>query len=283
MTTPPHPPRQVGRYEIRYGKAEISLYRTRPAGGPLFGALVQVDVFGDNFLPAYTEGDNSMVVATDTMKNFTYAAALEFEGATHEGFAEFLARRFLETYAHVQRVRIRCRELPFNAWSDKLLSPSYNDHGNVVLDADRSGIVDLECAREDLRLVKLTGSAFVSFLRDRYTTLPEREDRPLYIHLDVRWRYGDPRQALGAEHVPSQEVATSVRATFDEFVSLSIQHLVHEMGERLLKHYPQLSEVSFDAQNRLWDTSAESETDELTRVYSEPKPAHGLIGLKVKR
>ena len=270
-------------YDIRYGKAEISLYRTKLSGRPLFGALVQVDVFGDNFLPAYTDGDNSMVVATDTMKNFTYAAALEFDGSTHEQFADFLARRFLETYEQMQRVRIRCRELPFVEWSDKLLSPSYNDRGTVVLEADRSAVLELECAREDLRLVKLTGSAFASFVRDRYTTLPERNDRPLYIHLDVRWRYGEPRQALGDKHVSSDDVAKSVRATFDDFVSLSIQHLVHEMGERLLKQYPQLSEISFDAQNRLWDTSLQSETDEQTRVYSEPKPAHGLIGLKVRR
>jgi urate oxidase len=270
-------------YEIRYGKAEISLYRTRLAGRPLFGALVQVDVFGDNFLPAYTEGDNSMVVATDTMKNFTYAAALEFEGSTREQFADFLARRFLDTYEQMQRVRIRCRELPFTAWSDKLLSPSYNDRGSVVVEADRGGLRDLECAREDMRLLKLTGSAFASFVRDRYTTLPERRDRPLYIHLDVRWRYSDPAAALGSDHVPSEEVAARVRDTLDDFVSLSIQHLVHEMGQRLLARYPQLSEVSFDAQNRLWDTSAQSERDELTRVYSEPKPAHGLIGLKVTR
>jgi urate oxidase len=180
-------------------------------------------------------------------------------------------------------VRVRCRELPFTAWSDKLLSPTYDDHGSVVLEADRGGIVDLECARQDLRLVKLTGSAFASFVRDRYTTLPERKDRPLYIHMDVRWRYGEARQALGAEHVSSEDVAASVRATFDDFVSLSIQHLVHEMGERLLEQYPQLSEISFDAQNRLWDTSAQSQGDELTRVYSEPKPAHGLIGLRVTR
>jgi len=40
--------------------------------------------------------------------------------------------------------------------------------------------------------------------------------------------------------------------------------------------------VSFDAQNRLWDTSrrAEGNTD---RVFSDPKPAHGVIGLTLKR
>ena len=271
------------KYEISYGKAEISLYRTRLAKRPLFGAEVHVDVFGDNFLPSYTEGDNSMVVATDTMKNFTYAAALEFDGSTHEQFSAFLARRFLDTYEQMQRVRIHCKELPFTAWSDKLLSPSYNDHGTVDLEADRSGVLSLESGRVDMRLVKLTGSAFASFVRDRYTTLPERKDRPLFIYMDVRWRYNTPADALGGSHIPSEEVARCVRETFDDFVSLSIQHLVHEMGERLLRLYPQLSQVSFAAQNRLWDTSAQSEADEQVRVYSNPKPAHGSIGLTIKR
>jgi urate oxidase len=270
-------------YEIAYGKAEISLYRTKLAGQPLFGAEVQVDVFGDNFLPSYTEGDNSMVVPTDTMKNFTYAAALDFDGRTHEQFAEFLARRFLETYEQMQRVRIRCRELPFVAWTDRLLSPSHNDYGEVVLSADRSGVLDLECRRLEMQLVKLTGSAFASFARDRYTTLPERQDRPLFVYLDATWRYSDPRLALGDQHVPSEEVARSLRETFDDFVSLSIQHLVHEMGVRLLARFPQLSQVGFAAQNRLWDTSAQSETDAQARVYSKPKPAHGLISLTLAR
>ena len=55
-------------------------------------------MFGDNFLPAYTEGDNSAVVATDSMKNFILAKGLEYEGATLEGFLAELGRGFLETY-----------------------------------------------------------------------------------------------------------------------------------------------------------------------------------------
>jgi urate oxidase len=74
-----------------------------------------------------------------------------------------------------------------------------------------------------------------------------------------------------------------VIATFDEFVSMSIQHLVYEMGQRLLKRFAALSEVSFEAQNRLWDTSKVSESDPRTRVFSDPKPAHGNIGLTLRR
>ena len=81
----------------------------------------------------------------------------------------------------------------------------------------------------------------------------------------------------------SEAIRDSVIETFDDFVSMSIQHLVHEMGQRLLTQFPALAEVSFEAQNRLWDTSRISEADPKTRVFSDPKPAHGMIGLTLGR
>ncbi len=272
--------------EIHYGKHEISFYRTHPTR-VLFSGRVTVDVFGDNFLPAYTQGDNRDVVATDTMKNFVYAMALEYQGRTYEGFAAFLGQRFLKTYPQVQRLRVFLRELPFVAHSQKLLSPLDGDYATVGLEADRQGPRSVRCGRRNLRLVKLTGSAFRSFARDAYTTLPEVSDRPLYIYLDVHWRYRALDDALREQEepgfVPSEQVREAVRSTFEDFVSMSIQHLVHEMGRRLLARFPTLAEVSFEAQNRLWDTSAASQADHKIRVYSDPKPAHGVIGLTLYR
>jgi urate oxidase len=290
------------KHEIRYGKAEVSFYRTQAAplmgvaaipessftgrDNTIFAGAATIDVFGDNFLPAYTEGDNSMVVATDTMKNFVYATALEFDGATHEQFADHLACRFLETYPQMQRLRVTIKELPFAGHSDKLLSPRGDDHGWVRVERDGTALRSLQSGRRNLRLVKLTGSSFASFVRDDYTTLPERQDRPLYIWLDVLWRYADPADATGGDlgrYVAPEQVADLVRAVFDRFVSMSIQHLVHEMGMAMLDRWPQLDEVSFEAQNRLWDTSATSERDPRLKVYSNPKPAQGLIGLTLHR
>jgi len=83
--------------EIRYGKARVTFYRLGGAVPPL-AASVDIDVFGERFLAAYTEGDNSQVVATDTMKNFVYAVAAEYAGSTLLGLTAFLGRRLLETY-----------------------------------------------------------------------------------------------------------------------------------------------------------------------------------------
>lgn len=275
--------RMTSKTEIRYGKHEIAFYRTHPTRG-LFAGRVSVDVFGDNFLPAYTEGDNQAVVATDTMKNFVHAMALEFDGDRYESFAAFLGRKFVEQYAQMQSLRITVRELPFQMHSKKLFSPLDGDYEQVEVEIERQALRALRCGRRNLKLIKLTGSAFKSFARDAFTTLPEVVDRPLYVWLDVFWRYPDPSEAIAQSRlVESIAVQDVVQETFDVFVSMSIQHLVHEMGQRVLGRFSELSEVSFEAQNRLWDTVKISQTDSTLRVFSDPRPAHGVIGLTLRR
>jgi urate oxidase len=135
-------------------------------------------------------------------------------------------------------------------------------------------------------MMKVTGSAFADFARDSYTTLPERRDRPLHIHLDVGWKYASPSAALNESHgqyVAGDQVADLVGAVFHRFVSLSIQHLVNEIGIAMLDRWPQLGEVSFEAQNRLWDLSVTSESDERVKVYCDPRPPYGRIGLVLRR
>ena len=262
---------------IQYGKAEVSVYRSDGVR-ELWGAEVTIDVFGDNFAPAYTAGDNSMVVATDTMKNFVHVAALEFGGDSLEAFGEHLGRRFLETYGHVERIGLRLVELPFARRSDVLFQRLHDDRSVVELTMGSGGIEAHRCGREGLELIKITGSAFASFARDSYTTLPEVRDRPLFVHLDVHWRHADWKQ-----RVRPDDVRDSIAATFDDFVSMSIQHLVHEMGPRALRQFPELSEIAFEAQNRLWDAAQVSEADERVKVYTEPRPPYGMIGLVLRR
>jgi urate oxidase / 2-oxo-4-hydroxy-4-carboxy-5-ureidoimidazoline decarboxylase len=267
---------------IRYGKHDIPFYRTHPTLG-LFGGRVFVDVFGDNFMPAYTEGDNREVVATDTMKNFVHAVALDFSGDRHDGFALVLGQSFLSQYPQMSSLRVRVHEQPFHSHSAKLLSPLSNDYESVDLRIDRTGIRQLLGGRRNLRLVKLTGSAFREFARDEFTTLPDVKDRPLYIFLDVAWRFREP-DLLGAGSLPrSRDVRDCVIQTFDDFTSMSIQHLVHEMGLRVLARFAELDEVSFEAQNRLWDTVKVSESDPTLRVFADPRPAHGSIYLSLRR
>ncbi len=272
---------------ISYGKAAVPVYRIGP-GDSLFAAEVTVEVFGDNFLPAYTEGDNTNVVATDSMKNFILRAGGEHRGATLEGFLHHVGAGLLERYEQMESLRVSGRELRFDHQRGVLYDRSQGDHGTAELDLDRAGGVRLtghRCGRVGLHLMKLRGSAFTRFVRDEFTTLPERVDRPLFLFLDVHWRYADAADAIadGGRHVPSRAVREVVAEVFDEFVSESIQHLVNEMGTVLLDRFPQLSEVSFSAQNRTRDPLTDSDAGADVRAFTDPFPAYGTIRLTLRR
>ena len=289
-------------YEISYGKARVPVYRHYAAPlsvapvpessftgrtNSLFAAEVSVEVFGHNFLPAYTRGDNSNVVATDSMKNFIIRQALSFEGATLEGYLDHVGSGLLAKYEQMRALRMFGRELPFSEDSGVLHQRRHDDYSVAELRYDRGRITSHSCGRLGLELLKTKGSAFTRFVRDEYTTLPERSDRPLFIYLDVRWRYADVADALAADHaryVAGEQVRDVVAAVFDELVSESIQQLVHEMGRRVLERYPQLASVSFSARNLTRDPYAvPDDPDDDRKVFSDPFPAYGTIELTLTR
>ena len=116
--------------------------------------------------------------------------------------------------------------------------------------------------------------------------LPERRDRPLYVWCDIGWRYVAAQDAIGADpsrYVAGEQVADLAATVFHQFVSLSIQHLVNEIGTRMLERWPQLAEVSFEATNRLWDPGPESASDDRVKTYADPRPPFGRIGLVLHR
>ena len=146
-----------------------------------------------------------------------------------------------------------------------------DDHAVASVQLDRDGTRTVQAGRHGLLLLKTSGSAFTHFARDEYTTLPERGDRPLFVRIDADWRY-----AAGAEPVDSLAVRDHFARTFDDFVSESIQHLVHEMGTRLLADHPALAEVSFTAENHTRDPVGDQDG---RKVYTDPFPAQCLITL----
>ena len=306
------------RLETHYGKADVSTYRTYASplrgvrripespfeGRPntLLAASIDVQVMGDAFTDAYTVGDNSNVVATDSMKNFIHRESLAFSGSTLEGWLLFLGERFLDTYPQMERLRVSGEELRFEAQvvpdaaggfapSEVLYHRRHDDRSVSMLEVGRADdgqvvLGDLRSGRVGLELIKVTGSAFAAFARDDYTTLPERRDRMLFTFIDISWRYADPWIAVTPEparYVDGQQVADLAAVVFHQFVSLSIQHLVHEIGTRMLERYPELTEVSFEAQNRTFDPSGETAADPRVKVHTDPRPPVGRIGLTMRR
>ncbi|MBA3450474.1 MAG: urate oxidase [Chloroflexia bacterium] len=304
-------------YDVSYGKHGVPVYRVfatplrdippipessfTGADNHLLACEISVEVFGDEFLPAYTEGDNSMVVATDSMKNFIIRETLTYPGATMEGLLYFLGAGFANTYPQMHTLTLTAREIPFapafvpgddgqHRPSGNLFCHGHGDRAFASLSIDKRGdqiaVTGHECGIDGIELMKLTGSAFTSFLRDGYTTLPERGDRPLYISMDVEWRYSDSADMLELprhRYVPAAQMRDLLTATFDEFVSESIQHLLHEMGRRALDRFPQLARIRFDALNRTRDPYGQRDDDPRVKVYSDPFPAYGRLTFSIQR
>jgi urate oxidase len=273
---------------ISYGKLDVPVQRVSVGG--LVAARVSMEVLGQRFLAAYTEGDNSQVVATDTMKNVILRRTLEYEGSSLEGLLDALGHHFLATYPQMERLALRAEDLGFEAVTEKLFRMVDADHAMAELHLEREGdgTIARRSARsglEGFRLLKTTGSAFTRFARDGETTLPERGDRPLFIHLDVHWRYLDPRDATGGErYVAPGDVREVILTVFDTFVSESIQHLVHEMGTTLLARFPSLASVAFRGENHTFDpvpgcTPGPDGHGAFTTAF----PAWGLITLELAR
>jgi urate oxidase/2-oxo-4-hydroxy-4-carboxy-5-ureidoimidazoline decarboxylase len=279
--------------EISYGKAHVVFYRLGGSDIAPLAAAVDIDVIGKRFLAAYTEGDNREVVATDTMKNFVYAMAAEYSGRTLLGLCAFLGRRFLATYPVMESLRVTAREVPLDPAAgergpSEVLFRSTRTEGafaQVALEAI-AGEAEVTAARsgwEGMVLVKTTGSSFATFARDDYTTLPELTDRPLTIRLSVYLRYSDLKDGVaeGPGFLGPRAVRDEVERIFHEFNSRSIQHLVHEIGTRMLAAHGQLQEIEFVAENHTPDHVRDGAGG--VRVFAEPRATFGKIGLILKR
>src|SRR5579871_4422401 len=95
-----------------YGKGDVIVYRLNRDGrvpedqSPVFGANVKLLVYGDAFWSTYTTGDNTGLIATDSMKNFIQRETMNYCGFDLEDYSCFLAAKFLDTYHHVEGLQV---------------------------------------------------------------------------------------------------------------------------------------------------------------------------------
>ena len=268
-----------------YGKGDVIAYRLRRSGKgsglPVFGANVLMLLYGDAFWKTYTKGDNSGLIATDSMKNFIQRETLNFEENDLEEYCRFLGETFLAKYPQVEGLQVSASEIPYSPVGGNVaFAPSGSDVAAARLEIDRTGFVEAASGVRGFKLLRLGGSAFRGFVRDEYTTLPDLNDRPLNMWLDLEWTYPTAAAAFNGGTVTAR-VRQVVREVFTSFESGSIQQMIHHMGTTMLEKIPAISEVSLEANNRTWDTIAER-GDELG-VYTDARPPYGCLGLTLRR
>lgn len=271
----------------RYGKAAIRLVRVGRDTTPhtLHDLTIAIALEGA-FAAAHTDGDNSMVVATDTMKNTAYAFAAEHLIGSIEAYATDLARHFLE-FDQVERATVNVRE---HGWRpiDIAGSPAPDafvrtGEGTRVatVAATRDGVT-VEAGVEDLVVMKTTRSGFEGFPRDRYTTLPEADDRLMATKVTAIWRYGAPDIDFDATWTDVRRTLLEVFADHD---SPSVQTSIWIIAKAMLERYDVLDEVRMVLPNlHHWtvDLAPFGLTND-KQVYVATTEPHGLIEATVRR
>ncbi|MDQ6666105.1 MAG: urate oxidase [Acidobacteriota bacterium] len=271
-----------------YGKGDVTVYRlnrdgvTPPGQSPVFGANVKILIYGDAFWPTYTTGDNTGLIATDSMKNFIQRETMNFPGTDLEAYCHFLGSRFLDTYPRAEGAQVSAAEIPYAPIPGQTAAfqPAGPERLTVRCEIDRQGIVEMASGIAGFRMVRLGGSAFFGFVRDQYTTLPEITNRPLHMWLDLEWLYRSPQPGSTGVSVAAK-AREIVHATFGAFESGSIQQIVYRIGAKMLAELDSISEIHLEANNRTWDTVVE-QGDELG-VYSDARPPYGCLGLRLRR
>lgn len=271
----------------RYGKAAIHVVRVarEPSGHQLRDLVVAVALEGD-FDRAHTDGDNSLVVATDTMKNTAYAFAKDHLDGPLEVYGRALAEHFLD-FQQVDRATVNIRA---HQWRhiDVGGAPAPDafvrgGEGTRVasIAATRAG-TDIQAGIEDLIVMKTTRSSFSGFPRDRFTTLPETDDRLMATKLSAIWRYGTLE--LDLERV-FQDVRVTLLEVFADHDSPSVQTSIWIMGRAILERHQEVEEVRMVLPNLhhwLADLSPFGMTND-KEVYIGTSEPHGLIEATVRR
>ncbi|MBV8218269.1 MAG: urate oxidase [Solirubrobacterales bacterium] len=274
--------------ESRYGKSEIRLVKVtrRPDGHYLRDLTVEVMLEGD-FSAAYIEGDNTGLLATDTMRNVVYALAKEAPIGEIESFGERLVRHFLTAGPGVTRACVNVIEHP---WVRLEVGGRRHEHAfqrgaggeRVAIVTGDGGESQIEAGIDDLLVLKTTGSGWEGFLRDRYTSLPETSDRILATIITARWSYSRRDIDFGASW---SRVHQAILEAFSDHYSPSVQFTLHHMGDAVLDACPEVEWIRFSLPNKhhlLYDLARfglENE-NEIFHATSEP---YGVIEGTVER
>jgi urate oxidase len=208
------------------------------------------------FGAAHTDGDQRDVLPTDTQKNTAFAYAKQHGVSSPEDYAIALGRHFLDAAPKAHGAQVRVEQY---AWDRIRVGPNGHDHAFVRRGgAVRTAIVTVSgrgpdqqvrviSGVRDLVVLKSTGSEFKGYLKDKYTTLQETDDRILATSLVCCWRWNGTGVDWNKAY---DDIQTSLLETFATTYSRALQETLYLMGERVLQARDDIAEIRFSAPNK---------------------------------
>ena len=275
--------------ENRYGKSRVRVMKVvrHETHHEMKEWNVRLLLHGD-FETCFTEADNGKILPTDTMKNTVYWLARESQAATPETFGIELAEYLLANNSQVTKASVEIEE---KSWEQLIVEgaahpTTYKMGGPEVQTASvviaRGSEPQVSGGIDGLMILKTTKSAFVGYIKDKLTTLPESTDRIFGTRATVSWDFSEPVSDF--EETRGQ-VLTALLKVFAEHDSLSVQHTLYDMAEAALAAAPAISKIKLTMPNLhclLVDLSRFGQENP-NQIFVPTDEPHGYIEAVIER
>ncbi|KAJ1307523.1 hypothetical protein OPQ81_001621 [Rhizoctonia solani] len=258
----------------RYGKDKVRVFRVVREGDK--HSVVEYNVralLEGDIATSYTQADNSVVVATDSIKNTCYVIAKTSPHVlSPELYGLHLGTHFVTKYPHIHKAFITIEQLK---WTRIAVEGAPHKH-SFVRDGEEKIVVNVEvdatagkdkvsakvnAGIKDLLVLKSSGSAFEGFIRDEYTTLVEVDDRIFSTSIDLDYSVKLPDgpvtiDGLGAlgEKAKFSELQSSARKitleTFATDESASVQATMYKMSQLFIADNATANSISYRLPNK---------------------------------
>jgi len=212
---------------------------------------VKISLAGD-CETVHTLGDNSQVLPTDTQKNTVYALAKEHFVSSIEEFGIYLANHFFSNNSQLTQCNIEISE---HLWNRMVIDGrphpgAYISGGtetHITSIGQTKGTTQITTGIKDLLILKTTDSGFEKYIKDKYTTLKETSDRIFATNCEISWQYQTaPTDFTSAFH----DIRATLINVFANHKSLSVQHTLYAMAEKVLEKFSIVKEIILKMPNK---------------------------------
>jgi urate oxidase len=233
----------------QYGKAENHVVRiNRDTDRHEIRDLVVTSQLRGDLEEVHTLGDNAHCVPTDTQKQTVFAFAQQYGIESPEQFLLKLADHFTGEFDWITGGRWAAQEHTWNRINDH--DHCFVQHKDevrtavVVADGEERTVIS---GFKDLTVLKSTQSGFTGYPKDKYTVLPETEDRIMSTDVATRWRYNTTDVDYDAVYADVKKI---ILAKFTDHYSKALQETLYLMGKAVIEAHPEIDEIKFSCPNK---------------------------------
>ncbi|RJE25582.1 hypothetical protein PHISCL_02049 [Aspergillus sclerotialis] len=288
----------------RYGKDNVRLFKVMRDEKTGVQTVVENTVtclIDGEIESSYTKADNSVVVATDSIKNTIHILAKQNPVTPPELFGTIIGNHFITRYNHIHAAHVK---IVTHRWTRMNIDGKPHPHSfykdseekrTVEVDMVEGKGVDIRTFITDLTVLKSTGSQFWGFVRDEYTTLKETWDRIMSTDVACNWHWKhfsglDEVRSVANQFTPTWEKARNITLdTFAKDDSASVQATMYKMADQILGAQPLVETVEYSLPNKhyfeidlSWHKGLQN-TGKNAEVYAPQSNPNGLIKCTVSR